>query len=83
VGVALRMGGLRAVLGHSEGCGLRLPQAKASPTLARRVIHSGPEAPIGGAPVLLCGAVGWVAEIRGHIMGYAHPLEKSAPGSEV
>jgi hypothetical protein len=40
---ARRVGGLRAVLWQWAGCGLRLPQAKAPPTVARRVILFSPE----------------------------------------
>jgi hypothetical protein len=37
------VGGLQAVLGHWAGGGLRLPQAKSPLTVARCVIHIGPE----------------------------------------
>jgi hypothetical protein len=37
------VGGLREMLGNCADSGLRLPQAKAPLTLARRVIHFGPE----------------------------------------
>jgi hypothetical protein len=37
------VGGLRAVLGHWAGGSLPLPYAKEPSTVARGVIHSGPE----------------------------------------
>jgi hypothetical protein len=37
------LGGMRAVLWHGSGGGLPLPQDKAPSTLARGVIHFGPE----------------------------------------
>jgi hypothetical protein len=72
------VGGLRAMLGHGEGCGLRLPQAEAPSSVARRVIHFGPESHCrDSGPSAASVGRGWVAEMGGRIAGCAHPLEKS------
>src|SRR5215216_6347378 len=72
------VGGMRAVLGQWAGGSLPLPQAKAPPTLARLVIHVGPESYCqGSGSFALRGGV--VVGMGGCIAGCAHPLEKSAP----
>jgi hypothetical protein len=53
-----------------------LEEAEGS-TLARRVIHSGPE-PRTGLRFSCVVGWGWVAEICGRVGGCARPLEKSA-----
>jgi hypothetical protein len=59
------VGGLRAVFGHRSGSGLRLPQAEAPPTVARRSILFGPEPHCRGSGFLRCG-VGAVASLGAH-----------------
>jgi hypothetical protein len=62
------------------GGGLPLPQDKSPPTVARRVIHIGPEPWQWGSGSLALGAGVGVVGMGGCIAGCAHPLEKSAPG---
>ena len=79
------LGGLRAVLWQWAGGGLRLPQARTPPTVARRVIHFGPESRCqGSGSVVLRGGVGrrngqlhcWMGtpprKIRARFQGYKH-----------
>jgi hypothetical protein len=68
------VGGLRAVLWHWAGGGLRLPQAKAPSMVGRRVILFGPE-PWHWAPGLSCYGVG-----VGRGNGRLHCWVYSSPG---
>ena len=52
---ARSVGCLRAVLGNGSCGGVRLPQTEAPPTIARRVIHYGPESHCRGSGSLCCG----------------------------
>jgi hypothetical protein len=82
---AWRVGGLRAVLGQWAGGSLPLPQAKAPSTVARLVIHVGPESYCqGSGSFALRGGVGrrngrlhcWVCtpprKIRAQLHGCKH-----------
>jgi hypothetical protein len=69
------VGGLRAVLGHGKGCGLRLPQAEAPSMVAWNVIHLGPEPHRwGSGPFALQRGVGY-SDKRSWCLVCTHHLE--------